>query len=86
MAPFFPPVTTREAALLAGVQPDTIRQWRHRNHIAPIGGTARHPLYEAAQVLKTCGARGCTKTLCVAAAAGGDPRRNVVDALLTAAA
>lgn len=38
-------VDAKAAARYAGVQPDTVRQWRRRGLIAPCGGTARHPLY-----------------------------------------
>lgn len=86
MPAYFPPLTAREAALLAGVQPDTIRKWRQRGFIAPVAGTDRHPLYEALDVLSVCGTRGCTKPLCAAAIADGDPRSNVLDALTADAA
>jgi len=38
------------AALAAGVQPSTIRDWRRRGLIKPVGGTDRRPLYAVADV------------------------------------
>ena len=38
------------AALAAGVQPSTLRDWRRRGLITPAGGTARHPLYDLADL------------------------------------
>lgn len=52
MARYFPPLTVPLAAALVGVQPGTIRQWRHRGYLKPVGGTARHPLYAAADVIR----------------------------------
>ncbi|WP_457541886.1 hypothetical protein [Streptomyces filamentosus] len=57
MATYFPPLTAAEAALLAGVLPATIRQWRHRGFLTPVGGTTRAPLYDGRAVLATARAR-----------------------------
>ncbi|MDX3064021.1 MerR family transcriptional regulator [Streptomyces sp. ND04-05B] len=38
-------VDAQAAARYAGVQADTVRQWRRRGLIAPCGGTQRRPLY-----------------------------------------
>jgi DNA-binding transcriptional MerR regulator len=38
------------AARAAGVQPSTLRDWRRRGLIQSVGGTARHPLYDLAQL------------------------------------
>lgn len=38
------------AALAAGIQPDTIRDWRRRGLLKPAGGTPRRPLYALADV------------------------------------
>ena len=38
------------AALAAGIQPSTIRDWRRRGLLTPTGGTARRPLYALADV------------------------------------
>jgi len=48
---YYPPLPAPLAAALVGVQPDTIRQWRRRGLIRPVGGTPRKPLYLAADVL-----------------------------------
>lgn len=52
MAPYFPPLTTREAALLAGVQPATIRDWCRRGLLTPVtGSTPRRPLFHGPQIV-----------------------------------
>nr|AFI44025.1 regulatory protein MerR [Streptomyces sp. FR1] len=38
------------AALATGVQPATIRDWRRRGLIKPVGGTPRRPLYALADL------------------------------------
>lgn len=38
-------VDAQAAARYAGVQQDTVRQWRRRGLITPCGGTPRRPLY-----------------------------------------
>jgi DNA-binding transcriptional MerR regulator len=38
------------AARAAGVQPATLRDWRRRGLIRPVGGTARHPEYALADL------------------------------------
>lgn len=38
------------AALAVGVKPSTIRVWRHRGLITPVGGTERRPLYALADL------------------------------------
>ncbi|MEU2149286.1 hypothetical protein ABZ741_33940 [Streptomyces globisporus] len=81
MAPHLTPMSVRDVASQAGVQPGTIRQWRFRGYITPIGGTPRFPLFDTAAVLAVCGRHGCTRPLCTAAAAEGDARRNVITAM-----
>ncbi|MFG3180068.1 MerR family transcriptional regulator [[Kitasatospora] papulosa] len=62
MAAYFPPLTAREAALLAGVQPATIRDWRRRGLIEPTRGSTPHrPLYLAADVLEAVKAPKTTR-------------------------
>lgn len=62
MAPYFPPLSSREAALLAGVQPATIRDWRRRGLIEPTRGSTPHrPLYLAADILTAAGAPKTTR-------------------------
>lgn len=52
MATYFPPLTAREAALLVGVQPATIRDWRRRGLLIPTRGSTPHrPLYLGPDVL-----------------------------------
>jgi DNA-binding transcriptional MerR regulator len=38
------------AALAAGVKPSTLRDWRRRGLITPVGGTERRPLYALADL------------------------------------
>jgi DNA-binding transcriptional MerR regulator len=38
------------AARVVGVKPATLRVWRHRGLIAPVGGTERRPLYALADL------------------------------------
>jgi DNA-binding transcriptional MerR regulator len=38
------------AALALGVKPGTLRVWRYRGLIQPIGGTPRRPLYSIADL------------------------------------
>lgn len=39
------------AAVAVGVKPGTLRVWRHRGLITPVGGTARHPHYALADLI-----------------------------------
>ena len=48
---YHPPIPAPLAAALAGVSPATVRDWRRRGILAPVGGTERKPLYAAADVL-----------------------------------
>lgn len=43
-------LTTDLAALAAGVQPATIRDWKRRGILTPASGTDRHPLYAVADI------------------------------------
>jgi hypothetical protein len=86
MAMDFPLMTASDVASLAGVRPGTIRQWRHRGYITPVGGSDRYPLYDTGAVLATCGRRGCTRQLCATAAAQGDLQDVFVNAMLVNAA
>lgn len=86
MASNFPLMTASDAASLAGVRPGTIRKWRHLGYIAPVGGSARYPLYDTGAVLATCGRRGCTRQLCATAAVEGDLQDVFVNAMLVNAA
>lgn len=38
------------AALAAGIETSTLRDWRRRGLIEPVGGTPRRPLYAVADV------------------------------------
>jgi MerR HTH family regulatory protein len=38
------PVTTRQAAEEMGVEPETIRSWVHRGHLAPVTGPGGQPV------------------------------------------
>lgn len=38
------------AALAAGIDPATLRDWRRRGLITPVGGTQRRPLYALADL------------------------------------
>ncbi|MDX3047529.1 hypothetical protein PV378_13605 [Streptomyces scabiei] len=38
------------AALAAGIEPSTLRDWRRRGLIEPVGGTERHPMYALADL------------------------------------
>ena len=40
------------AALAAGIQPDTLRDWRRRGLLQPAGGTPRRPLYALADIFE----------------------------------
>lgn len=86
MAMDFPQMTAADVAALAGVRPGTIRQWRHRGYITPVGGSDRFPLYDTGAVLATCARRGCTRQLCITAAAEGDTQSNFIHALFADAA
>jgi hypothetical protein len=62
MAPYFPPLTAREAALLVGVQPATIRDWRRRGLLTPTRGSTPHrPLYLGPDVLAAARAPKVTR-------------------------
>ena len=51
MAVHFPPMTAAEAAVYAGVQLVTIRDWRRRGLLTPVrGSTPRRPLYLAVDI------------------------------------
>lgn len=56
------------------------------DHVTPVGGSARYPLYDIGTVLATCGRRGCTRDLCTAAAAEGDLEDVVLRGMLVNAA
>ena len=46
-------LSTAEAALFAGVQPETVRQWKARGHLAPASyGERGRPLYLGIDVLR----------------------------------
>lgn len=51
MGTYHPPLTAPLAAALAGINPATLRDWRRRGLLAPVGGTPRRPLYAAADVI-----------------------------------
>ncbi|MFB7225628.1 MerR family transcriptional regulator [Streptomyces sp. NPDC056227] len=52
MASYFPPLTTRDAALLVGVQPATIRDWRRRGLLTPVrGSTPKRPLFHGPEIV-----------------------------------
>lgn len=38
------------AALAVGVKPATLRDWRRRGLLTPVGGTERRPLYALADL------------------------------------
>lgn len=44
------PLPADLAALAAGITPATLRDWRRRGLITPVGGTARRPLYAVADL------------------------------------
>lgn len=43
-------LTTKLAALSAGVQPATIRDWVRRGILTPCGGTPKRPVYRITDV------------------------------------
>ena len=43
-------LTTREAAFVLGLKGATIRDWRRRGLITPVGGTPRHPIWSTEQL------------------------------------
>ncbi|MGW8703359.1 MerR family transcriptional regulator [Streptomyces eurythermus] len=45
MARSLPSVPADVAAIATGVKPATIRDWRRRGLLTPVGGTPRRPLY-----------------------------------------
>jgi DNA-binding transcriptional MerR regulator len=47
MSPLYPSgaVDAKAAAVYAGVEPETIRKWRQRGLLDPVGGTARYPMF-----------------------------------------
>ncbi|NUP37021.1 MAG: MerR family transcriptional regulator [Streptomyces sp.] len=59
MTGYFPSLPAPLAAALVGVSTATLRDWRRRGLLAPVGGTPRRPLYAAADVLA---ARDAPKT------------------------
>jgi predicted site-specific integrase-resolvase len=52
MHPLYPSgsADAQAVAEYAGVDPGTVRQWRRRGHLTPVGGTERHPLYALDEV------------------------------------
>lgn len=55
-------VDAQAAARYAGVQQDTVRQWRRRGLIAPCGGTPRRPLYRLDAIDSVLKNRQSTRT------------------------
>lgn len=45
-------VNTSEAAELAGVSADLVRQWKRRGLLRQAGRWGRHPLYDPVEVLQ----------------------------------
>ncbi|MFJ2579983.1 MerR family transcriptional regulator [Kitasatospora aureofaciens] len=43
-------VTTKLAALAAGVEPSTIRDWVRRGLLRPCGGSTRRPIYRITDI------------------------------------
>lgn len=48
---YYPPLPASLAAALVGISTATLRDWRRKGLIRPVGGSPRKPVYLAADVL-----------------------------------